>query len=119
MERKRISVNSTVKLEESSTSVRYKLVGNGIELTIEAIGGMEGISGLTGSLKSYAGSFGYSSIGAVEPMTALKNLDGARVSAKKLATILVSVWLLQKITSSTSPVKLFLLIICGWWLSQS
>jgi len=78
---KKISINSPEKLTIITSEGSLILSGSGINVDISSLNGMEGISGLTGSLDSYAKSF-YSNVGNASEIQ-LKNLNAAKSTAQK------------------------------------
>lgn len=58
------------------------LEGNGFKVEISKLDGMEGISGLEGSLESYASSF-FKNVSKVQILNELKNLKAVTVEAQK------------------------------------
>jgi hypothetical protein len=77
----KISFNSPVKLQILDSSDSFVLSGNDMDIDIGTLGAMQGISGLIGSLDSYAKSF-YSNVGAAESLN-LKNLSAAKITCQK------------------------------------
>jgi thiol-disulfide isomerase/thioredoxin len=82
LKQEKISVNSPIELQNNSSESGLYLEGNGIKVEISTLGGMEGISGLDGSLSSYASSF-YQNLGKVQALNELKNLKASMIEARK------------------------------------
>jgi thiol-disulfide isomerase/thioredoxin len=82
-ENETISLTSPVKLEKKISSMEMALEGNEIRALFSRILGMEGISGLTGSLESFSNSFGYLVLEKARPYSGLKGFDAAIIEVNK------------------------------------
>jgi len=75
----KIGFSSPISLK-ANTSSSNTFETDGIKIQFSTLGGMIGISGLTGSLDSYATSYGFQSVGNSSAIK-LNNLNGARCNA--------------------------------------
>lgn len=75
----KIGVNSPISFSNPNYG-GLSLETDGLKVQLGTLGGMEGINGLEGSLDSYAGSFGFQSVGKAYPLQ-LKNLQATRIDA--------------------------------------
>jgi len=91
-----LSLKSAIELQVNENPYQYKLEGDGLYIEFALLEGMEGLSGLSMSLDSYAESFGYRVNGKAKQIWDIKSMSVARIDGKKAGSNLIICMLASK-----------------------